>query len=392
MSWSRVAAPCYRPELSAQAGAEPFMRLALITPVYPPASGGGAYYSRQLALGLAERNRIEHIAIYTEAFPGQPRGSRFVSDHVTISRVFPFRAGRDDKPWHRYLLYVWQNLQFVALPLWLPSSTTVLLVHGSFHHHPNFMVLAMHLLRRLRKGHLGLMADMRDPCLPNARFHELYPYDRIICCSESVVRHLEVDPQLKKKLVLIPIILDVTRPNTDTIASALDRFGLADRPYLLSSNGISLKKRIDEAIDVTRRLRARGHNLALVVVGRRRDWQPRHQQAIDDGEMIYLGSVRNSDVLALAAGSELVINLSRIEAPSRASLEAIAVGARTLLPPNVPEFERACPGYVASSSDPEVLADQVETILRQPLSTNIYDLSLHSPERVLPLYEQLFEC
>ena len=66
------------------------------------------------------------------------------------------------------------------------------------------------------------------------------------------------------------------------------------------------------------------------------------------------------------------------------------VGAKVLLPQGVPEFDAACPQYVARSDNLDELTQQVLKILRETNFHLEYDYSVHSPEQVIPLYVNLF--
>jgi hypothetical protein len=70
------------------------------------------------------------------------------------------------------------------------------------------------------------------------------------------------------------------------------------------------------------------------------------------------------------------------------AIEALMVGARVLLPPNVPEFEVECSDWICAS-EATMLATQLERLLGGPPPHYRYDLCVHHPDRVMPRYHDL---
>ena len=103
-----------------------------------------------------------------------------------------------------------------------------------------------------------------------------------------------------------------------------------------------------------------------------------------------LGSVPRPQLLALMQNAALNVNLSTSEGMPRTSLEALALGTRVLLPLGIPEFERYCGSWVASSQDPGAIAAQFIDMLVEPPATG-YPIETHSINRVLEKYNELFE-
>jgi len=367
------------------------INLSIITPVYPPAPGGAAAYTKHLAIGLSKSSSVEKIRIYTESFPSELSHTVSSANKVEVNRLFPCRAGRDTIDVKSYINYIQQNISFMRLASWLPASTNTLLVHSSFHYKLNLLGFGVQKLRKLCSGRIRIILDVRDPVMPPKCMTTLKLYDGVICCSGNVSQHIEqhIDAS-SPPLFLIPIILEVKKPSLSDIELTLCKYGLTSSPFILATNGISIAKKIDETIDLVRALRASGHDLRLVVIGRKRDWGARHDNAVLEGALIYLGSLPQNEVLALMAGSEIHVNLSPIESPSRASLEAIGVGTRALLPTNVPEFDETVPEFVAAVDSPNNLVTQVTRMLSLPKRPPPYPLERHLPDVVIPKYLEVF--
>lgn len=365
------------------------MNLLIVTPVYPPAIGGGAMYTQVLVNELLEQGLVNSVVVLTENHPDCPRGVQVLqAGRLHLVRLFPFRAGVASKDLLRYFKYGYQNLQFLLIPLMAHHyKITHIFVHSYFQNYLSSIGLAVKLSSYTRK--VKLIADIRDPKLPVTKLHRLYQYDDIICCSEGIYKHLSQNALISRKLKVIPIPISVSTPTSEDVETCKARFGLSSKKYIFNANGISKEKGIELTIEVVKRLRAQGEAVVLVVAGKKRDWNSSYEEVVNTGLLKYVGVLPNKDVLALSKGATLVINLSSVEGMPRSSLEAIAVGARVVLPPSVPEFDRSCPEDVAVSNCPIELASQALSILRQKHYHSNYDIGAHSPEKVIPKYLQL---
>ena len=87
---------------------------------------------------------------------------------------------------------------------------------------------------------------------------------------------------------------------------------------------------------------------------------------LEHDSVVYLGNVARNDVLALTNGASLCVNLCPDEGLPRSSLEALALNRPTLLPPNIPEFEKYCGDWVIASTDPESVGNRIIAELSAP--------------------------
>lgn len=358
--------------------------LLVITPLMPPAVGGGGIYTDLLAMQLLDKKCIDKVVVLTERFPGRGLKDVRSQGNYIIHRMFPFRAGVSGRDVFRYFKYLYQNLLFLLLPVLIKRyAISHVMIHSSFHNYPNFMKYAIKLLT-----HVYLIVDVRDPKLPYKRFSELHAYNKVICCSDNVYLRLAADPVLRKKLITIPIPIDIRKPSEADIIGCKQKYGLLASRYVFSSSGIRTEKGVDLLLKVAAELR-RQHDIYLVVAGKNRDTNSEHITAMHNGLLKFLGPIPYNDVLALSAGSEIDVNLSSVDSMPRASLEAIAAGARVLLPRGIPEFEKACPEFIAVSDDPVELAAQIDTIRANDLHPR-YDLHEHTLSHLMHLYQGLF--
>jgi len=342
-----------------------------------------------LVHGLLDSQFVAYAAVLTEKCPSLPNVETLRKGRLDIYRRFPFRAGVSGRSFVRYFQYLWQNLCFLALP-WMVYRLGIshLLIHSSFHNHPNFMWLAVLIIRELLPS-VKLISDVRDPKLPESRFGEIKLYHWVICCSENVHQRLAKNASLTNKLVTIPIVIDIDKPSHTEIAECKKRYGLELTPYLFNGSGISWEKGIAKALDVINQIRNVQQDLCLVVAGRKRDWSKCHDDAVKSGALCYVGIIPHRDVFILSAGAEIDVNFSHVDSMPRATLEALAAGAKVLLPKGIPEFDRSCSEYVVASDCSQEIAKQVQLIISRNEFPN-YDMQPHAPASVYRQYSRLF--
>ena len=361
----------------------------VVTPLLPPAPGGGGVYTQLLVNGLLNLDIIEFAAVLTEKHPNQPDIELLRAGYLKIYRHFPFRAGIASKSFSRYFQYLYQNLQFLGIVLYVRKmGITHLLIHSSFHNHPNLMWLSMRLVRFFIPS-VKQILDVRDPKLPPSKFEEVYLYQKVVCCSENVIQHFSGDASLTNKLVHIPIIIDINKPTEQEISDCKRRYGLDSFGYVFNGSGVSKEKATDRILEAVRELRKKMPDVCLVVAGKKRDWLSNYDVAEDSGLLRYVGIIPHQDVLCLSAGALVDVNLSHVDSMPRASLEALVSGGRVLLPRGVPEFDRDCPENVAVADDVESVTKQLLEIIQNNCHAK-YDVSSHSPWPVLHAYGELF--
>src|SRR5699024_7973418 len=139
----------------------------------------------------------------------------------------------------------------------------------------------------------------------------------------------------------------------------LEKYHLPAKDYIFNGSGFNIGKGTSELVELTRRLRAHGRDLLLVIAGKKRLWTSEMEKAFAEGWLRPLGTIPTTDVQALGALAWLDANLSTIDSFPRHSLEVIARGGRVLLPPGVPEFEDFCRDHVAKVEEGyDALAEQ----------------------------------
>jgi len=369
----------------------------IISPVYWPAPGGAANYTKLLAEALAGNGT--EVVIATEAYPGTAKRERVSVGlgGVVVDRLFPMRAGRAVLDWRSYAAYAWQNVLMLALPGRLAralretgADRAVVLIHSSFFYRRSLMPSILQRMRDQLPDAIRLIIDVRDPLFDQSRMPPFARFDAAIGCSRMISDRLRVLLPDGMDVVHLPIPFDVgTPPGDDEVASVLAEYGLDRIPYVLNPNGIHEGKRYPEMLNAVRELRRMpGHeNAILVTFGRSRDWKARDDAAVAEGVLKYIGIVPNSTAMALAKKAIATLILSPIEGMPRSALETLALGKPIVAPP-IAEFLEHIPASVVQSTDPGDVARYIVRVSEQP-SGERYPIEVHSTASLVAAYRAL---
>lgn len=365
------------------------MRLVIVTPIFPPATGGAATYYRLLCDALIQRQMVEHITVVTEAFPQQPASQNLNDGRLHILRIFPHRAGGTTSKARQYWLYALQNLQYLTLPRIVDTAAAdVVLIHSSFHNQLNLLHMILPSLKRRAR----LIADIRDHQMPRANFGQMKSYSRIVACSHSVMSHLATDPTLASNAKYIPIPQEPLTPPSAEACSIMDeRTALTNKAFILFAGLIKQDKGIDLLLDAYEILRTQmsdAPDLVLVGIGKDKALVARANQM---SGVRHLGPMNRQDLLTLLYRASLVVNLSSSEGMPRICLEAMALNRPVILPRHIPEFEQQAPDSVAASDDnPDVIAAQMrDTLVLEKKA--LYRIDQHHIDNVVGEYESLLQ-
>lgn len=366
------------------------MHLAILTPIYKPATGGAATYYSLLGSMLIANRIVERVTVITERMPGESHDASEADGSLRIMRVFPYRASSAAGWLRQRALYLVQNLLYYRLPAIVKSlGVDVLLVHSSFHNQFNLLGGPLRLIQK----HTRLVADVRDCQMPAAKLSQLEPYTQIIACSENVYSHLATRPSLSARVHTIPIPqADLPLPDTPTSEEVVRELGCDPERYLLAVGLLKSRKGVDLLLDAYVNWRAQsGQSFDLVLVGTIRDKALARRARRAPGVRL-LGAVARTRLLALMKHAALNVNLSLSEGMPRASLEALALQTRVILPAGIPEFRRHCLPWVAvSTTDAKLLAQQFREALAAPPPL-CYPLNHHSPSMVVKHYIEVLRA
>lgn len=363
------------------------MHLLIITPIFPPAQGGAATYYKLLSEGLIEGGYVNQITVVTEHMPGLKGEQIMMDGKLRVVRLFPYRAGGQLNKLSQYFRYAVQNIQYLTIPkLVRKLGADTIVVHSGFHNHLNTFGYVIPRIGRNAK----LIADVRDQLMPEKELWQLDSYNEIIVCSENVLAHVHKNQALIGRVHHIPVVQEAIEHPRSEAGKTLDKYGLLSAGYLLYAGLIKRGKGIDLLFRTYKALRAKGFQKDLVLIGLAKDAVLAEEARQISGVQLFQ-SLPRQELLDLMAEAALNINLSRSEGMPRVCLEAIALGARVLLPQGIPEFSRHCPHAVACATEPAALADQIKMLLAMGPCLS-YPLADHELNAVLADYATLFRA
>lgn len=359
-----------------------------IAPVYKPAIGGGVIYLELLAQYLTEIKNSELI-ILTEKHPKSNDTDRNNNANLKIVRLFPFRAGMSKKTLNSYIKYAIQNLQFFKLPFYIKKEKIdIVIIHSSFHNNINTINIPIKIMKKMNK-HIKIISDVRDPKLNIKKLNDLDIYDKIISCSDNVTSHLVQNKKIINKIsqVKIPIVVNEKLLLQNEVT--LQKYKLHNKEYIFNGSGLSIEKGIKQIFQIAKSLRTELPYVSLVIAGRKRYWDKELEQAAKEGWFVFLDMIHHDETIILAKNSIIDINLSSVDSMPRHTLEAIAYGAKILLPAGIPEFESCCNSFIAKDiSDINELTRQVKNIVSN-IELPSYDVSQHFPNTVFSSYDDI---
>ncbi len=351
------------------------MRVLLVTPLFFPSVSGAAVYFDTLGHELLRRLPGGAVTLLTRTLPGARR--REARDGLSVLRLLPRGDGRP------------------AAALTALTMLAVARALGADVVHYHTLVSYRAVGRLARRFRAPLVGDMRDLAARDEGA-SITAYDhcsRLICASENILGFLQSAGFPADRLVPVPIPLPPPpRAAPDEVAAARRRWGLSQAPYALFVGALGPAKGVGELLAAMPALwrRRPGLHLALAgpVTAAGQALLAGRADLAGDPRLHRLGPVPHADLLRLLQGAEVFVLPSRSEGLPRSALEALALGVPVVLPPGIPEFDRACPEAVLPALTPEALADAVLAAPERGPSS--YPLERHDPgavaARILEVY------
>lgn len=355
--------------------------LMIISPVYHGGGSGASVYYRLLVDCLVDDGLDVVVVSDTE------KGDT----NATYVPLFPAWAVRA-RSFRTYFFFALQNLTYFLLPLLVRKHRPrTILLHTAFLNTPGFFSLALRLMRRMFPT-VKIVADVRDRELPTSRVSIINSLSSSIACSRNVVTYLNDIGVDMQRVIEIPILQEPIIVTEDAVQEVLDEFGLIKSKYILFCGRIKESKRVDLLLQVfNEHLAPRRKDLKLVLAGPLGWVSSTIVDGLREDGVEYLGNQSRKRVLALTAGAALCINLCPDEGLPRSSLEPLALRRPTLLPPNVPEFEKHCAEWVVHSTNPEEVSNRVLEVLDGG-EFPVYPIENHSFAAVAASYRSVLDC
>lgn len=352
------------------------MKVLILTPLFFGDSSGAAVYYKILANSFIQSGYA--VSVISDKETGEFQGQYY--------GLLPSRCGREKRFPRDVFAYAIQNLKYLSIPKIIRyEQPNTLLVHSSFYNHPGAFASMMNMVRK-RFSELTMVLDVRDRLVPAKQVKSFSIFDCVIACSENIMLHLCRHGLIKEQVTLIPVVqekIDVDKQEAWEFTRSLK---LKPLTYIFYAGLVKEAKGISVLLDAfLNYVKAVRPDVKLVISGLLKTQNERVLSALKEDGVAYLGNRKRSDVLKLMSCARLCVNLSPIEGMPRTSLESLALQKPTILPPNVPEFGRHCPDFVALDSNPKAVADKIIELL-DTQAVPSYPIENHLPENVLPKY------
>lgn len=368
------------------------MNVGIVTPIYPPATGGGAVYSRQLACMLEGLEVIETVTIITEAGEGRALDTAQIDGKKIIVSHFPWRASKALGRVLKGVLYIRQNFRYFSQVRRCDiSNVDVWVVHSSFYNYPGFFSWFVKnvLGKRRHDGRRpGFVLDIRDQLFPGRKLMELRRYDSVIVCADKVMERVSafVKRDALLKVIPVPLSWDVYEYLK---LEQMDVRGESEK-VITYIGDIKRSKNVFALVDAVKIVKEIFPNIVLYLAGNVK-LKERDRQRMESNEHVrLLGAQRRHYVLRLIDRSTLVVNPSRSEGMPRSCLEAIAIGKPVLVPPGVREFEQTIPEWIIYNGSALGIAEKICWALEQRCMPN-YPVTKHFPRSVIDKYLMVLE-
>lgn len=357
------------------------MHPLIVTPLYPPATGGAATYFGVVVPELLACDTVERLTVLTERLPDQP--GEWTDGKLRILRRLPSRISVPRGNWRSHAAaYALTQLWFARQLPRLVQRLQVDLIDVHTRYRGRLVYAG------LRRSGVPIVADLHDKMTPPATLKSVA--DWLLCCEEGVQRFALAGGFPVDRIVFMRLPMAAPHvPSADHVAALRRRHGLADVPYLLFVGDITPSKGVYELLAAYDQWRSEASRARLAFAGTNREGVRFLRQIQQTRGATYLGRMPHEDALALMSAAEIVALPSRSEGLPYVILEAVALGTRVIAPPGVPEFDAHLQGAVL----PEVSVPAIVRLLTALWACHDpprYPLSMHEPRRAVQSLLELY--
>jgi glycosyltransferase involved in cell wall biosynthesis len=337
------------------------MKILIVSTIYSPNTGGSASYFKILINSMENSNEFSNIYLLTEFIHGLPILER-IGKLTTIRLMMPRDGYRAHNLLYKCVSYIFVQIVIFFTTIFLKKKLQIVHMHSR----------TMNFFTNFYLKFLGIpvIIDIRDNFF---KPQNLTSANVLICASENIYENIK-KKIINSKVYHIPIPINYNF-FTKKI-SPIKRDSMVWE--ILYAGTITENKGIRELIDAVRILHNRKIKFNLSIVGKNLT-----RNDILDNLPIYIkykGEMEQNNLYEEMRHCDLFILPSKSEGMPRVCLEAIALGKLTLVPPNIPEFNKVCQDFVLERIESRYIAKKIERIIKSDLLKLEYPIGNHKPE------------
>lgn len=369
------------------------MNVLLLTPLFPPDTGGSATAFELLSRHLFDDPSVGKVVILCETSGVFPKWER-IHGKGLLMRFLP-RLGRVDRYDRRSAIFKMVLIirRSLALLLLLPLLSRlfradVIHFHSTFGHvHGKYRNHIVELALKLSRGRK--ICDVQDR--RGKALHRRLA-DAFIANSMKIYRELRGFRGMNgTRVEYLPVPIQTLPRRRGEPLRVSPAGGGLPQPFFSFVGDLTGPKGIYPLLEAHKALlRSRSYPLTLVLVGR--DRTGGRLTCFLDERTLWLGVLPHEETLSVIGLSRFLILPSFSEGIPRVCLEALAIGTPILYPPGIEEFHHHLPGYML----PEITAESIQLMIRKMLSgehrqrypLHQHDASVHY-QRIRAIYREM---
>jgi glycosyltransferase involved in cell wall biosynthesis len=368
------------------------MKILILTPLFPPNTGGAATYFNLLFQKLLQDNNVQIAVVLAEKEESSPLILRMGHKGI-ILRLLP-RLGSIDNyvelgHLSKAILIAYRSL---ALLILLPIITrtfkiNVVHFHSTFGHiRGNRRNYLFEIALKLCRG--KKICDVRDargiPLTGNLA-------DHYIAASLSIYKQIRNGSHIRDALlqyIPVPIESDLTRGCLSTKVKPLKE--TLPKSFFCFVGEMNKVKGIFVLLKAHKQLlESQSYPLSLVLIGR--DKTRGNINKYLSKRTIYLGELPHDNVLQVICNSEFLVLPSFSEGLPRVCLEALALGKPVICPPGIEEFNEYLSDFILKEITVEEIIDKIRTIMSGN-PKQIYPVQNHDFELLYNETKKIYLC
>jgi len=343
------------------------MRLAIVTPIYPPIMGGASLQYGILSKYLMKNRVFDKIYVFTTFY----KKTKIIEfKNITIIRCLKATSE----------LPVINSLFLLFFVIWF--NIDILHIHSSFS--VKYLKNLCFIFKKI--FFKPIIIDVRD----HDSIANSYYFDYCFCVNKEIYNKILLYKKFKM-ISIIPPIISIPKLNDKYIKHIKNKY-LLNKKYICFVGDVTPDKGILKLIKSFIYFKKQKKDYELVIIGRK--FIKNFEKYLKNISIKYLGELSNKETLSIIKSSELLILPSKSEGMPRVCLEAIALETKVIFPSNK-DFIKFCPKYVLKN----FTWYNIYRIMIRILDDNAYDcnypLKNHNPDiiskKIINLYYKIIK-